>query len=443
MSKDFKNILILWVISIIISAIWLYQFKDIKFKNTKELQRKNEEKQEQLINQYNELVDVYIPNITDKLPENDLPTTGYITLIIPWFMENKWFYTISSNLDKEEIKLSIKKIDSYSQYKSEIKSNLQNYDIALIPTNRILWLDTETINLWENIKPYFIDIFNETLDNTQNIMIPFAIDPAITLYKKWIFEQKSRKELLSYIVMRKTENKYTMPILRGFDDLSLKLFESNSTPFEFFTELLVLHLKQIKESSDNQELSNMININNISLKNKYTYQNLKTITTLLSKKSEYCDNYPAICIAKFWYSDITFWFFSDIDILEKYFPWENNLIIWDFTNTDKSYPVKWRVFVVPRWNQNTNLTNKFLSEYISESISWNSDFRNNTLSSITNIYENQKSEEKFQNIIKNEDKFYIFINNINLQETMANDWKTINMLKWNYDTNSYISSLQY
>ena len=443
MNKDLKNILILWVISIIISWIWLYQFRGVKFKNTKNLEKRNQQQEQELIEKYNEMIDVYIPTITDKLPENDLPNTWYISLAIPWFLENQWFYTLSDNLDKEEIKLSIKKFDSYSEYQWEIKSNLQNYDIALIPINRLQWLDTQTINLWENIKPYFIDIFNELLDTSANTIIPFSIDPAITLYKNWIYEQKSRKDMYSYIILRKGETKYNMPILWWFDELSFKLLEKNSAPFEYLVELLTLHLKQIKNDSDNQELANMVNTNNVSLKNKYTYQNLKTITSLLSKQSKYCNNYPSLCTARYWYTDISFWFLSDLDILEHYFPGENKLIIWEFTNSEKTYPIKWRVFIVPKWNENTNLINKFFSEYISESIDWNNTFRNNTLSAITNIYNDQKNKEEFKNIITNENKFYLFTGSIDLQNQIINDWKTINMLKWDYNIDSYLSNFKY
>ena len=228
MNKEFKTILILWVISILISWIWLYQFRGIKFKNTKDLEKKNQQQEQELIEKYNELVDVYIPTITDKLPENDLANTGEITLVMPWFLENKWFHTLSDKLDQEEIKLSIKTFDSYAEYQSEIKSNLQNYDIALIPINWIQWLNIENINLWENIKPYFTDIFNKILNSSTNTIIPFAIDPAVTLYKKWVYEKESRKDMFSHSILWKSKNKYDMPILRWFDELSLKLLENNS-----------------------------------------------------------------------------------------------------------------------------------------------------------------------------------------------------------------------
>ena len=440
-NSEFKTILILWIIAVIISWIGLYQFRDIKFKNTKQLAKQNEEKIQDLEKEYNELIDVYIPTITDTPEENDLPTTGSINVIIPWFLENQWFNTISNNLKENDIDVSIKTIDSYSKYETEIKNNLQNYDIALIPLNRIIWLETESINLWENVKPYFIGLFD--VDSSTNSSIPFAIDPAITLYKNTTPEQSSREKLFSYSLTWKSQKKYAMPILWWFDELTLDLIKSNKIPFENYVELLYLQLKQIKLKDDNSELSNMINTNNISLKEKYTYKNLNTILTTLKDQNENCNISPALCIIKYWFADIKFWFLSDLDILKKYFPGNYNLYAWSFTNSENQYPVKGRVFIVPKWNENTNLTNKFFSEYISESVDWNSDFWNNTLSAISNIYENQKAENKFKNILQNENNFYIFTGSINLQDQIINDGKTIEMLKWKYNVKSYLSNFPY
>ena len=423
MNKEFKSILVLGIIAIIISWIGLYQFKDVKFKNTKELQKANEEKIEKLTNEYNELIDVYIPTVTDVQKENDLPTTGSIKVLIPWFFYNQWFDTISNSLKDKEIKIFFETIDSYSKYENEIRTNLQNYDIALIPQNWIVWLEIEPISIWENIKPYFIELFNQDLDSTTNQTIPFSIDPAITLYRKSIPEQNTREKLFSYTITWKSKKKYSMPLLWWFDELTLDLIKSNKTPFENYIELLYLQLKQIKFKNDNSELSNILNTNNMVRAT--------------------CNIFPALCTIKYEFADIKFWFLSDLDILEKYFPWNHNLYAWNFTNSENQYPVKWRVFVVPKWNQNTNLTNKFFSEYISQSIDWNDSLWNNTLSAITNIYNTQKTKDIFKNIIWNENNFYIFTGSINLQDQIINDWKTLEMLKWNYNIKSYLSNFPY
>jgi hypothetical protein len=51
------------------------------------------------------------------------------------------------------------------------------------------------------------------------------------------------------------------------------------------------------------------------------------------------------------------------------------------------------------------------------------------LSAITNIYDIQKQEGKYKEILINENKFRLMYENINLQEEFVKDSKNINLLK--------------
>jgi len=413
MNKDFKKIVILGIISIIISSLWIYSLRDIKFTNTKKIQ-KQIEKQEQkklddeynkLLNEYNNLVDTYTPTITDKDEENDIQTTGYITLLIPWFFENEWFSILTDKLAQKNIILTIEKIDSITEYKKTLSSNLEKYDIALVPSNIIKKLDVENINLWENIKPYFIDLFNENLTSSWNKEIPFAIDPAVTIYKAWISTQNTRNKLFSYALLRNIQKKYAFPIIRWYDDMIENMLSNDIEPFENYLDLLHLHQRQTEENGISEQ-DDMENTNNIANKSKYSYINQMNIINILKNQNKYCEIFPSTCIMLYWYADIKFWFLTDFDIINKYF-WNNNLSIGDFTDTQYSYPVKWRSFIVPKWNEKTNITKEFFNKYISESLDW-TEFWNYSLSAISNYYDTQKLESKFNSIIKNEAKFFIF-----------------------------------
>jgi|GEM_PF-5128066 Skp family chaperone for outer membrane proteins len=73
MNKDFQKILILGIISIIISAIALYNFRDIKFKNTRKLSQELNNQQE-ITQEYKDLFDD--PNNVSNLETNkNLNTT--------------------------------------------------------------------------------------------------------------------------------------------------------------------------------------------------------------------------------------------------------------------------------------------------------------------------------------------------------------------------------
>jgi hypothetical protein len=183
------------------------------------------------------------------------------------------------------------------------------------------------------------------------------------------------------------------------------MLSNDMEPFENYSDLLQIHQKQAEENWISEQ-NDMESTNNIANKSKYSYINQINIINILKNQNKYCEIFPSICIMLYWYADIKFWFLTDFDIIDKYF-WNNNLIIGDFTDTKYSYPVRWRSFVIPKWNEKTNLTNKFFNKYISESLDW-TQFWNNSLSAISNYYDIQKQESKFELIIKNEPKFFIF-----------------------------------
>ena len=60
------------------------------------------------------------------------------------------------------------------------------------------------------------------------------------------------------------------------------------------------------------------------------------------------------------------------------------------------------------------------------------------MSAITNIYDIQKQEDKYKEILINENKFRLMYENINLQEEFVKDSKNINLLKWDYNPELYL-----
>lgn len=413
MNKDFKKILILWIISIIVSWLWIYSMRDIKFSNTKKKQKEAELKEQQSItNEYNELLNEYNSIVNSNTqsdikeqPEDNKPITWEISLLIPWLYDNEWFSILTDKLSQENITLKIEKIDSLSEYKNTIEEKLNDYDIVLTPINWTKNLETEDINIWENIKPYFHELFDKYLSSTGNKIIPFSIDPAITLYREWITTQDSRNKIFSYVLLRNTQKKYAFPIVWWYDNIIENMISSWIEPFENYKDLLYLQQRQAQEMWTSEQ-NDMINTNNLVSTSKYTYINQKNIINILKNQNEYCEIFPSTCIMLYWYADIKFWYLTDLDIIDKYFS-KNNLYTNTFTNTKYSYPARWRVFIVPKWNTKTDLVNKFFSKYISEWIDW-TPFWNHTLSAISSFYDEQKKLQEYNFITANEWILFIY-----------------------------------
>jgi hypothetical protein len=62
----------------------------------------------------------------------------------------------------------------------------------------------------------------------------------------------------------------------------------------------------------------------------------------------------------------------------------------------------------------------------------------NTLSAINNIYDQQKQDSRYGELTKNESKFKLMYESINLQEDFLKDSKNLNLLKWNYKPELYL-----
>ncbi len=437
MNKDFQKILILWIISIIISSVALYSFRDVKFKNTKKLAEQNN-KQQEIVEEYQELFadpnDIF--NTEDK---KDLATTWDIYILLPKFLFNSWFIKISKQLEEKDIKVNFKFVDTFSTYKKQSLSWLTNSDIYLLPSNWLAWFELETINIWENPKVYFNKVFNNILSINENKFIPFSIDPALSIRKNNIKVWLNREDLFSYTAIREQNKTYAMPIIRWIWKNDIRLLERLDEPFENYFDIIYLQLNQIKKSKNISELKNMLDIEKISLDYKYNFATFKQLYETIQKRDENCKLFPAICLMSYNFWDIKFWFLSDFDILDTYFSKnKNSFKMQSFTNSTTSYPVKWRIFVVPKWNEKINLANEFFKEYIKEGIANNTGLRNNTLSAINSVYNVQKQQEIYWKIMQNENNFELIYESINLQENFIKDSKNLDLLKWNYSPELYL-----
>ena len=441
MNKDFQKILILWIISIAISALALYSFRDIKFKNTKKLWQELDKKQK-IVEEWEELFDK-VENT--EIPETirNLNTTWELNIMLPDFLFNTEFKKITDKLEKKWIKTTFTNIENFSQYYNVIKSWLNDNDIYLLPSNWIKWLVLEDINIWENPKPYFHSLFNDIISVNNNKFIPYSIDPIITIVKPNTNILDNWSNIFSYTTLWTQNKKYAMPLMRWIWKNDIRLIEKLSWPFENYFDILYIQIMQIKENNVISELKSMLDNENMSLEYNYKFANFKQLYEIIQKRDENCKTFPAICLMSYGFWDIKFWFLSDFDILNKLFSKnKNNFEIRDFNNSANIYPVKWWVFVVPKNNENINLANEFFKEYLNQSIENNTGLWNNTLSAVNNIYNIQKNDSIYQNLILNENNFKLMYESINLQEEFLKNTNTIEMLKWNYSPELYLKNLK-
>ncbi len=435
MNSDWKKILILWFISIAISAITLYSFRDVKFKNTKKLAEEYERQQIEIqaeIDAYNETL-----SETEYINE-ELPTTWTLSILMPEFLWNSWLELLWQTLNSKWIEINFDYVTNMNDLKWLVEWGLTDYDLYLLPSDWTDWLDLEWIYLWENIKPYYNLFFQNILSDNENTFIPYSIDPLVTMSKNGINNVNSWAWLFSFVTLWTNAKAFAMPLIRGIWENDINLLLDWSGPFENYFEILYWQLNLIKDKHSSIELNNMLDVEKVDLNFKYNYNTFKELYTRITKTNKYCEVFPWNCLLAYNFGDIKFWFLSDFDILNKYFSEKsNNFIISSFTNTDNIYPVRGWWFVMPKWNRNVNLAKQFLMQYILSAIQWSTDLWNSTLPAITNVYEIRKNEDIYKNIIWNEDKFYLFWDSVNLQGKFISDQKNIDLLRWIYSPEIY------
>ncbi|MCK9467262.1 MAG: hypothetical protein M0P94_02945 [Candidatus Absconditabacterales bacterium] len=437
MNKDFQKILILGLISIVISALALYSFRDVKFKNTKKMLEENQKEQE-ILQEYQELLSD--PNeIVQPEIQKDLIKVGDLTVVMPKFFENTEFEKIARELNDKEINIDFEYINSISKYRQLILSEIAQDKVYLLPSNWIKGMELEIISIGENPKVYFHRIFNDILGVNDNTIIPYSIDPAIIIKKSGISVGNNWESLLTFTAIWEQNKSYSMPIIWGIGKNDIKFLERGDGPFENYFDILFLQLEQIKENNNIAELKNMLDVESLALDYSYDFVKFKQLYESIAKKDKSCELFPAICLMSYNFGDIKFGFLSDFDILEKYFTGNKTMLeVANFNNSSLSYPIKGRVFVVPKGSEKINLANEFFKEYLKEGVDGNKSLWGNTLSAITNIYDEQIQEDRYKELSTNENKFRLIYENINLQEEFVKNNKNINLLKGDYKPELYL-----
>ena len=435
MNSDWKKVLILWVIAIAISAITLYSFRDVQFKNTKKLAEQNAKLQAEIQSQ----IDAYEPTQI-QTTDTTLATTWEFTLVLPWFFANGGFDDIVMNLTNSDIHVTYKYIMTPDELKYIVKNSFSDNDMYLIPMDWIDSLNLEWIYVWENIKPYFSTIFHDVLSDSENKFIPYSIDPLVTITKPWVQNINSRSSLMSYITLWVQNKAFAMPLIWWIWESDINLLSEWNWPFENYFEILYQHLKLIKQKHDVNELNNMLAMETVDLSFKYTLEKMEQLVTLLKKNNANCDSFPWICLFAYNFWDIKFWFLSDLDIWDRYFSERNmNLSIQAFINTDTTYPVRVWWFVVPKDNMKKNLSTKFIESYIIQATQWDTKIWGNTLPAINTSFEEKKNWEIYKNIIWFSENFDIWRDSIDAQEKFISDSKNLDLLRWVYSTDVYIN----
>jgi hypothetical protein len=233
--------------------------------------------------------------------------------------------------------------------------------------NRIEWL--------------FDSLISPLIKNNKIWLLPFAADPMI-MYSTVNLPYNNFSEISNLVYSRESNIQLAFPIFFWItsEDYTNKWFPRE---YQDITRYALLHY--FKKYQDSHYLWMRINSNiaNSDEFRNYNVWDLNQIASTITKPE--CKDFPSICFQLYNFVGIRFWFLSDKDIVQNYFPHKNS----SFENLSK-YPVPFYSIESPirvRWfwiseninNMDTaNAINKILVHYINNHDKYN--LWNSTLS---------------------------------------------------------------
>lgn len=381
-----------------------------------------------------------------------LKLTNEIVVMIPEFLCNEWFGQLAKKIyENTWIVVKYKKIANISEYKKILSSGnayTWKVDIYLLPSDRLQSFSWKKINLWENIKPYFHYIFADYIDK-ETSFIPYSIDPLVTFLNKNSNYQESSidfKSLFSYIISRKKSKSLSIPFLFGAGENDFKLLEKNQESFSDYFTFWYNLMYQFKKWNSLAWLQTFLDTINFNSDYKRDLLEFKKLNITISKRNPNCKIYSSMCAFSYRFVDIAFGFLSDQNIIKDFTGWGiwlDNVLIYNFPISSDIYKVRGRWFVANSDSKNNSQINYFLKMYIKSSVLNSLPLRENSLSAFNNIFQIQKIQQRYQNILSYEQKFSLMYSDINLQENFIKKTNLINLLNGGYKSDLFLNNLSW
>jgi len=393
--------------------------------------------------------------IQSKQNKKELTQQNEILIIMPGYFFNNDFIALAKKIkEKENIIIKYQSFENLQQYKNflnQVNTWKNNADIFLIPTDRITTLEQnhiKKINTNEDINTFFNQIFSHYNTTENYSFIPHAIDPLVTfIWHNTNLETNNRTmwKTLSYLTLWQTEKSLSLPILRGISKNDIRLLEINKESFPNYFSILYNLIYQFKQKNNIKAIEEMLQLSKIESEYKRDYVRFIEIIKRIEKRNTHCQDFPDICLFSYKFGDIKFGYLSDLVIWDKYFSDSNrtfsDIDIVNFPISSDVYKVRWRWFVINKDSEKDKAVDIFFQYYLQAWVNNEFALRNNIRSAHNTIFDFQKTQKKYQNILKYEKQFSLIHNGRDLQNNFLQNTETIDLLKWTIWAKEYLERL--
>lgn len=358
---------------------------------------------------------------------------------------------------KNDVVLIIKTYDDINEYYKSLSKYLSwtnsNIDIFMIPTTQLNNYTSFAYKLQfaqNNVSWLFNRIFSWLVDNDNYTFIPYSIDPFVTIAKSWLYDEDKPLTLSKIKETVLTSNQSWWFKIKFLFWIGLKewfLLKVWKEPFEDYFAIMYNLLFQSSLTSNQSILKTFLDFADPKTFNVWSSSKFNNLVNIHQNKNNKCELYKKVCLMSNNNADAFFGFLSDLDVYQTYFTnWKvraDDLIVHNFIQEWQSYMVKWRWFLI---NKNSNQIRNsvlFINDYIQESVEGNALLWWNTLSAFNNIFDKQKMNSKFKNIINYSPNFYLLSSSWELQKSFMNWTKIFEVIKWTYNLDLFLTNLSY
>lgn len=358
---------------------------------------------------------------------------------------------------KNNVVLIIKSYDDLNEYYNLLSTylswNNSNIDIFMIPTTQINNYSSFAYKLkfsQSNVAWLFNRIFSDLIDNEDYTYIPYSVDPFVTIAKSWLYDENKPLTLSKIKETVLTSNQNGWFKIKFLFWVSLKdwfLLKTWKQPFEDYFLILYNLLFQSSLTSNDNILKTFLDFSDQQTFNVWSNSKFNNLVNINNNKNDKCNLYKKVCLMSNNNADAFFGFLSDLDAYQTYFPnwkvWIDDITIHNFIQEWQSYMVKWRWFFINKNSKQLKNSVLFINDYIQESVEGNTLLWWNTFSAFNSIFDKQKMNTKFANIINYTPNFYLIASSKDLQKTFMNWTKIFEVIKWTYNLELFLTNLSY
>ena len=321
-----------------------------------------------------------------------------IKIIMPkYFYNSGWNEFAKDIYNEDKILISFSFIDDLNLYRDSLSNpNFSEADLFLFPYDWKETAKTLEFSPMNNIEWLFDSLISPLIKDEKIQLLPFAADPLI-MYSTVNLPYNNFPEISNLIYSRESNIQLAFPIFFWItkEDYWNEWF---SREYQDIVRYALLHYFKMYQDSHSLWIRINSNIPNSNEFRNYNIWDLNHIANTITQQE--CKIFPSICFQLYNFVWIRFWFLSDKDIVQNYFPRKES----NFEKISK-YPLPFYSIESPVrvwwfWiSENikdvdtANAINKFLKQYMNNHNKYN--LWNSTLSVFKNEWEDSLSKNLY------------------------------------------------